>query len=154
MLNKNIKKRIIKVAIHAEEPLGWGSGKHYFPVILDNYTWSSDDTSYKFSTSYIVDKDIMKGKLNITNYDVLLVPGGGVGDGQAIVKGFNSYGKVRRWKKNIANFIKEGGGYVGICGGTALITGLNTGHDKSSATFTERQYDDLNSKIIPNYLSF
>ena len=27
---------IIKIAILAEEPLGWGSGKHYFPVILNN----------------------------------------------------------------------------------------------------------------------
>ena len=91
----NSENRIIKIAILAEEPLGWGSGKHYFPVILDDYTWTSGYTSYKFSTEYIFDKDIIKGKLNISNYDVLLAPGGGVGDGHAIVKGFNSFRKVR-----------------------------------------------------------
>jgi hypothetical protein len=136
-----IKVKIIHVAILAEEPLGWSSGKHYFPVILDSYSWTSQDISYKFSTTYIFDKDIIKGKLNISNYDVLLVPGGGVGDGQAIAKGFNSFRKVRLWKKNIANFIKEGGGYVGICGGAALITGLSLGLHKKPKSFTERQYN-------------
>lgn len=141
MLKKDTEKRIIKVAILGEEPLGWGSGKHYFPVILDNYSWSFGETSYIFSASYIFDNDIINGKLNITNFDVLLVPGGGVGDGHAIVKGFTSYRKVRKWKKNIANFIKEGGGYVGICGGTALITGLCTESGNKFKTFTESQYD-------------
>ena len=81
------KNRVIKVAILAEEPLGWGSGKHYFPVILNNYTWTSGDITYKFSTTLIFDKDILRGKLNISDYDVLLIPGGGVGDGEAIAKG-------------------------------------------------------------------
>jgi hypothetical protein len=30
---------------------------------------------------YIFDKDIVKGRLNTSEFDVLLVPGGGVGDG-------------------------------------------------------------------------
>ena len=89
MAQKKTKTQTIRVAILAQEPLGWGSGKHYFPVILDNYTWKKGSISYKFKTTYIWDKDIIKGKLNTTNYDVLLVPGGGVGDGQAIAKGFN-----------------------------------------------------------------
>ena len=77
------------MAILAEEPLGWDSGKHYFPVILDGYSWKIDDISYKISTFYLYDKDIIKGRLNIFDYDVFLVPGGGVGDGEAVVKGFN-----------------------------------------------------------------
>lgn len=133
--------QIIKVAILAEEPLGWGSGKHYFPVILDGYTWNIGDKSFKFSTEYIFDKDILHGRLNVSNYDVLLVPGGGVGDGEAIVKGFNVSRKVRRWKKHICNFIKNGGGYLGICGGTALITGLSTGPGKTPVSFLEKQYN-------------
>jgi len=137
--NKKIKE--IKVAILAEEPLGWGSGKHYFPIILDGYKWKYNDISYTFSTEYIFDKDIIKGRLNITDYDVLLVPGGGVGDGEAIVKGFNLFPSVKKWKKNLSHFIKNGGGYVGICGGAALFTGLNTGVNKLPTTFTERQYN-------------
>lgn len=131
----------IRVAILAEEPLGWGSGKHYFPAILNSYSWNIGDYSYKISTNYLFDKDILQGKLNVSDYDVLLVPGGGVGDGEAIVKGFNSLKKVRKWKKNISIFIKDGGGYIGICGGASLITGLSTGSNKTPTTFAERQYD-------------
>ena len=153
MNKKNTDCKIIKVAILAEEPLGWGSGKHYFPIILDGYTWTSENTSYKFSSSYIFDKDIIKGKLNISNFDVLLVPGGGVGDGQAIAKGFNCFRKVRLWKKNIVNFIKDGGGYVGICGGAALITDLSTGLNKNPTSFAERRYNksSLDISCVSSY---
>jgi hypothetical protein len=107
---------------------------------LNGYTWKVGNTTYKFSTKYIFDKDILQGELNVPKYDVLLAPGGGVGDGQAIVKGFNHLMRVRKWKKHICNFIKNGGGYVGICGGTALITGLITGSGSSPTSFLERQY--------------
>jgi len=133
----NNKAKKIKVAILAEEPISWGSGKHYFPIILNGYSWNNGNYSYKISTTYIFDKDILQGKLNVSDYDVLLVPGGGVGDGEAIVKGFNSFRKVKKWKENISRFIKDGGGYVGICGGAVLITGLN----KTPKTFAERQYN-------------
>ena len=136
----NKKTKEIRVAILAEEPLGWGSGKHYFPAILDNYRWTNGGMSYKFSTTYLFDKDIIKGRLTVSDYDVFLVPGGGVGDGESIAKGFNGFPSVRKWKKNFSKFIKDGGGYVGICGGAALITGLNT-DSKSPTTFAERQYD-------------
>jgi hypothetical protein len=33
------KKETIRVAIMADELLGWGSGKHYFQVILQDYSW-------------------------------------------------------------------------------------------------------------------
>ena len=99
---KNKHLHLIKVAILAEEPIGWGSGKHFFPIILDNYTWTISNITYKFIVKYIFDKDILMGKLNKTSFDVLLVPGGGVGDGQSIMKGFNFSRKVRKWKKNIS----------------------------------------------------
>ena len=137
---ENNKKNIIRVAILAEEPIGWGSGKHYFPIILNDYTWNIKNISYRFSTRNIFDKDIVQGKLNITDFDVLLVPGGEVGDGESIMKGFTFLPKVRKWKNNISNFIKDGGGYIGICGGTALITDLKT-ENKKPRTFLERQYD-------------
>jgi len=145
MKTKDTKKRnteikIIKTAILAEEPLGWGSGKHYFPIILNNYTWIADNITFKFKTDYIYDKDILKGKLNIKNYDVLLVPGGGVGDGESIVKGFNKLTKVENWKKQIRNFIKDGGGYVGICGGAALMTELIT-KNNNNKNLIEKLYD-------------
>ncbi len=138
---KNSGYSIIKIAILAEEPLGWGSGKHYFSVILDGYQWKKGENSYKISTSYIYDKDIIKGQLNTKNFDVLLVPGGGVGDGHAIMKGFNCFKKVKKWKKQIQKFIKEGGGYVGICGGVAVFTNLVTDPNKKVTSFIESLYD-------------
>ena len=131
--------KIIRVAILAEEPLGWGSGKHYFPMIL-NYSWEKENIVYCFSSSYIYDKDILKGRLTTKDFDVLLVPGGGVGDGESIAKGFSHIPRVKKWKKMIASFIKDGGGYVGICGGTAMFTELET-KNKKPTTFLEKLYD-------------
>jgi len=137
---KNQEERLIRVAILAEEPLGWGSGKHFFPIILHNYTWTIKNKTYTVIAKYIFDKDILNGRLKTDKFDVLLVPGGGVGDGLAMMKGFHFSRNVRKWKKNISTFIQDGGGYVGICGGTALITDLKTA-DKRPQTFLERQYN-------------
>ena len=137
----------INIAILAQEPLGWGSGKHYFPVILDNYTWITKNKKYTFKTEYVYDKDILDGKLLLSKYDVLLAPGGGVGDGEAITKGFNSSLKVRKWKKKIQKYIKDGGSYIGICGGAALFTGLDTGKDSKPKSFLEKLYDNSSLNI-------
>jgi len=142
-LKKNNEIHKIRVAILAEEPIGWGSGKHYFPIILQNYTWMIKNTTYKFIVNYVFDEDILKGKLDTASFDVLLVPGGGVGDGESIMKGFTFLPNVRKWKKNISTFIKEGGGYVGICGGASLITGLQT-EDKKPRKFLEKLYNKSN----------
>jgi hypothetical protein len=136
---KNHEEQTIRVALLAEEPLGWGSGKHFFPVILHDYSWMNENTTYRIIVKDIYDTDILQGRLTTTAFDVLLVPGGGVGDGHAVMKGFSVSRKVRRWKKNIATFIQQGGGYIGICGGTALITDLKTDRGKPH-TFLERQY--------------
>jgi len=52
------------------------------------------------------------GSLNISAYDVLVFPGGS-GSGQS--KGIGEAGL-----KNVREFVKQGGGYVGICGGAYL----------------------------------
>jgi glutamine amidotransferase-like uncharacterized protein len=134
------KSRIIKVAILAEEPLFWASGKHFFPVILDGYSWTKNNITYTINTKNIYDKDILKGDLFNLSFDVLLIPGGGVGDGEVITKGFNKFGKVKKWKKNIQEFVKNGGGCIGICGGAALVTDLVTKTNRIE-TFMERQYN-------------
>ncbi|HDM66922.1 MAG TPA: hypothetical protein ENG62_00860 [Thermoplasmatales archaeon] len=148
--------RVIKVAVLAEEPIGWGSGKHYFPLILDGYTWKSGGRVYRFSTSYIFDRDILRGGLNTSNYDVLLVPGGGVGDGESVVKGFTFLPSVRRWKREVKRFIESGGGYVGICGGTALLTGLDRGPLGKPTSFLERVYakSRVDATCIDSYYEY
>ena len=137
-----MNNKIIRVAVLAEEPLGWPSGKHFFPAILNNYTWKKNDTIYKFSTENMYDKDILQGKLNISNYDVLLVPGGGVGDGEALMKSFNFLPSVRKWKKNVSTFIKDGGGYVGICGGATFFTSFERKTGKKHFSFFEKHYNE------------
>jgi hypothetical protein len=153
------KLKTIKIAILASEPLGWGSGKHYFPMILDDYSWDVDNKKYTFVTEYIYDKDIRNGSLSVSNYDVLLVPGGGVGDGEAISKGFTHSFKNMKWKEQIQKFVKDGGGYIGICGGAALFTGLDTGKNGKPKTFLEKLYDksSLNLSAVKhfyNHLAF
>ncbi|MFH1101238.1 MAG: hypothetical protein V1726_04280 [Methanobacteriota archaeon] len=132
--------KTIKVAILAEEPFFWSSLKHYFPIILNDFFWEIQNITYKISASYIYDRDILKGNLTTSAYDVLLIPGGGVGDSESMVKGFNSLRKVKKWKKKIQEFVQAGGGCIGICGGAALITNLCT-ESKKTTTFMERQYD-------------
>jgi len=136
--DNNLETKEIRVAILFEQPVGSliGTAKGTFLEILYN-PWVVGNRSYRFITTPIYDKDILNGELNTDNYDVLIGPGGDVGDGEAIAKGFYRLPKVKKWKEKIAQFVKDGGGYCGYCGGTAMFTGLS----KTPTTFLERQYD-------------
>ena len=131
----------ISVAILAEEPFFWGSRKFYHEIILNGYAWKTDDTIYEINTTYLYDKDIIKGALTKSNFDLLLVPGGGVGNNESLLKGVSFVPSVKKFKHNIRRYIQEGGGYLGICGGAALITGLIKGDGKKPTTITERLYN-------------
>ena len=114
----------VKVAIYSETPIGWDTdAPEDFVPLLKDYQWKVGNKSYKFIITHIYDKDILNGDLNINNYDMVICPGGGVGDGVSVEKGklANIRPEVIKWKKNFGNFIKNGGGYSGYCGGTALI---------------------------------
>ncbi len=139
---REIKTKIIRIAILKSEPLFWTTASiNFFNVILNNYTWKKNNSTYNMISKELSDKDILNGELNNINFDILLIPGGGVGDGHSITKGFNSSIKVKKWKKKIQNFVKEGGGCIGFCGGAALITPLSTGENRKPRTFVERQYN-------------
>ena len=129
----------VRIAMLSEIPLGWDifAADAYIPI-LDDYQWTVGNKTYKFVLTKIYDKDIIEGKLTTENFDMLLVPGGGVGDEESIVKGTlpNIRPKVIKWKRNIANFIKDGGGYAGYCGGTALMCEL----EKKPETALEKNY--------------
>jgi glutamine amidotransferase-like uncharacterized protein len=139
---RNVKKIIVKkVAMLSEEPLFWETcAKNFFKIILNKYQWTKNDITYKIIIEEIYDKDILTGKLTTSKYDVLLIPGGGVGDGHSITKGFTLSPRVKKWKRKIQDFVKDGGGIIGFCGGTSLITSLTTG-DRKPSTFCERRYD-------------
>ena len=147
-----MQERILRVAILSDEFLGLGSGKQMFPEILQNYTWKTKERSYSIRTQYISDEEILQGRLTTKDFDVFLVPGGGVGDGHAIIKGFHFLHPVRKWKRKILAFIQDGGGYIGICGGAALITDLRTAGEKPRTTL-ERLYSNsaLGATCVSSY---
>lgn len=111
----------------------------YFIEMLTNYQWLVGDTQYRFDVKPITDDDILKGKLNTDNYDLIVVPGGGVGDGEAWVRAYPSPENFK-WKRNFAQFIKDGGGYFSVCGGTALITDLDL--DRKPKSYLEYAYEN------------
>ena len=135
--NNYMETKEVKIAILCEEPIGWGSAKFVFIYLLDNYRWTVGNRSYEFDITEIYDEDILKGRLTINNFDALLVPGGGVGDAESLVKGFRHLPKVKKWKNQIVNFIKEGGGYTGYCGGASLMAQL----DRKPESLIEWQFD-------------
>jgi len=148
-----MKKKTIHVAQLVSEPLGWGSAKDVFPIILHNHSWRTDDTTYQIVVENITDKDIIKGQLTTQRYDVLLVPGGGVGDGECILRGMPIGMNTKKWKTHIQHFVKDGGGYVGICGGAALMTDLNTESEKIPKTILESLYNrsSLHLSAVSSY---
>ena len=70
------------------------------------YGWKANGKTYIFSVNQINDATILDGKLN--NYDVFVIGASG-----------RQYlqGNLGLWKKQVRNFIMNGGGYLGICGG-------------------------------------
>lgn len=133
----NPKAEEIRVAMLAEFPFfGWIELLPLYVAAVDTYQWTVGNTTFKFNVSKIYDQDILNGNLTTEKYDVLLVPGAGVGDGEAWTKGFYHLPGVKKWKDNVASFVKNGGGYVGYCGGAMLMAEVNG----TPRTFMERQY--------------
>lgn len=149
--------KTINVAILGAEPLFWTTcAIQFFQIILNGYQWTKNDTTYTIKTTLLSDKDILSGKLKVTSYEVLLIPGGGVGDGLSIMKGFNLSLRVQKWKKQIKNYVESGGSCIGFCGGTSLITSLTTGEHRKPTTFIERQYDksSLHISAVTSYYKY
>ncbi len=76
--------------------------------------------SVGYEANFISAREIKRGILD--NYDVLVVPGGVA----PII-----YGASQELKEEIRDFVGQGGGYIGVCGGAILATeGLYRGDDK------------------------
>ena len=88
-----------------------------FTELLE-YEWVVGNKKYKFDMKIVTDKDLIRGKLTTKEFDMIVVPGGGVGDREASIRCFPTY-RNYIWKRNFARFIKDGGGYYGVCGGAA-----------------------------------
>jgi len=71
-----------------------------------------NSTSYEFKTQWLTDSQVAGGALR-ENFDVLVIPG--------IGKEFRRP-MDDKWKKEIRNFVANGGGYFGTCGGANLAS--------------------------------
>ena len=115
----------IRVAIYTDEienedfhgPYG---RTRYFLYALD-YDWKAGDRSYHFVTTLLPTKSILRGELTTDNYDVLIYPPD-TADENLFYTGLSLLPRNILRVRNIVNFIKDGGGFFGTCGG-ALIAG-------------------------------
>jgi len=128
------------------------SGYIYFLKFWDGYQWRVGNTTYKFTLHWVSDKDILCGKLTTENYDLFNIP---ANEGNQFKRSLPSL-QNKIWKRKIANFIKDGGGYIGYCGGSTIVMGTygkrNTLLGRLLAncdlgiSHVKRFYDDLGYK--------
>ena len=125
------EETVIKVAICICRPV-------FFEDIiraLENYSWGVKNT-YRFCTKIIKIPEIIYGELD--NYDIFFAPGCNtpwiVGH-IPILKGL--------WKKAIHDFLNQGKGYVGICGGAMA----------ASLGYKEKKNNDWTLGIANVYLN-
>jgi len=105
-----------------------------------NYEWEGQSAHYKMTVERIDSPEVMAGKLNTDNYDVLFVGASGRQYFQGITE---------RWKGAIKNFISSGGGYVGICGGANIVSmGI-----ENPRYFLDRVINKAALGIVPVYLN-
>jgi glutamine amidotransferase-like uncharacterized protein len=130
--------KIINIALLAQQRVVTSNDVKDFVDELPGYQWTAGSITYILNVTLLDDKDILKGKLTPSNFDAIVVPGGSIGDGESFVRCFPTLRNIL-WKENMANFIKNGGGYYSVCGGTALITDLDL--DRSVQSFAEYAYE-------------
>ena len=104
-----------------------------FMRCLDDYSWKVGDITYIFKPIYLQMKELIRGKLTTENFDLLIYPPN-TADEFLLRTGFKNLPKNIIWKNKINQFIKEGGGYFGACGGALIAGGMANNPD----TFLER----------------
>lgn len=145
--NKTIKQ--IRVALFSTGDDLYGSTLGLYLTIFKGYQWEFGkgyqwevgNITYKINVNLIEDKGIMNGELDIKNYDVLIIP-----YMEAEYLALNYYKSTIKnwiWKHRFANFIKEGGGYIGYCASALLVTQLSNRPD----TFNEKMLNKMHIDI-------
>jgi len=126
--NSEMDTKEVRVAIYTdtiEEP--------YYLLPLKNYNWMVGDTTYCFVPTLLTTKSILNGELDIANYDVLIYSFNQA-DQYLFRTGFSRLPQNKILVSNIFNFVKNGGGYYGSCGGAAIAGGMKN----TPKTFLER----------------
>jgi len=128
----------IQVAIYTdeEENADFYNGyccTKYFVLALRDYEWKVGDVTYRFIPTLLTTKSIIRGELTKENYDLLLYPPD-TADEYLVYTGFSRMPKNSIRVKKINEFIEQGGGYFGTCGGALIAGGMTNKPD----TFIER----------------
>lgn len=134
-------ERKVKIAVLND---GWQfiCGNGNFDKILGKYSWQINNKEFKFDVKFIKHNDVLEDK--IRNFDAIMV---GAVDEYINLYRLKLLGKTDeylKWIKNIRNFIKNGGGYAGHCGGANLICELYN----EPETFLERAIKAVNFGIV------
>ena len=104
---------IINIAVYdAKEPL-----VQITKNLLHNFSFVYNNVTYVFKVDLVDFQDIVMGKL--ASYDVFEVPGGVIYYLQTI---WDNLLYLGTWKRNIREFVANGGGYVGTCGGSTMAS--------------------------------
>lgn len=77
------------------------------------YVWETPRARYEMSVDMIDRLEVTSGRLTGGGYDVFVIGA----SGRQYFHGITS-----RWKEEVAAFIAQGGGYVGICGGANVAS--------------------------------
>lgn len=128
--NQSIDPIIIKVGVVSSSFLTMGTsvGRERFEAELDDYSWTVGDQEYIINLTQISRKEdkllyfselLNYNKLK-SNYDVILISG--IQDEQIL--GGLPFAKdnlrMNIIKRNLVKFVKEGGGFIGHCGGSTI----------------------------------
>jgi hypothetical protein len=86
----------------------------YFIYALDDYTWQVGNTTYSFKIDFMNSNELFSGELTKEEYDVFLYT--------PIKADYES--KPSKVKENLFPFIKDGGGYLGICASAMMMANM------------------------------
>jgi len=105
-----------------------------------NYEWEVHGVHYKMVVERVDSQEVVGGKLNTDNYDVLFIGASGRQYFQGVTE---------KWKEGVKNFISSGGGYVGICGGANIVS-MGVEHPRY---FLDKVINKAVLGLVPVYLN-
>jgi len=114
--NEDIKE--IRVAIYTDI-----KDEKYFLSPLRYYDWKVGKTTYCFVPTILTTKDMLNGELKIEKYDVFIYSFNQA-DQYLLGTSFSRLPKNKIIVRNIFNFVEDGGGYYGSCGGCGIAGGM------------------------------
>jgi hypothetical protein len=107
----------------------------------NGYQWQVGNISYRMNVKLIDDNGIFHGELNTKNFDVLLIP---YMEAEYLIQ--QHYKPTIHnciWKKRFADFVKDGGGYIGYCASAVLVTKLSNRPDTFNENMLNKMHVDI-----------